>query len=453
MTSTRQNNNLTTGPVFSTLMKFVVPFFISSFLQTFYGMADLMILGLYNGAASTTAVSTGSQITHMLTVIIIGAAMGSTVLIGREAGAGNDKGTVKTIGNTVTFFLLLSVALTAVMLLLSSPIISLMQVPDEAVSECRRYLIICFAGIPFITIYNIISSIFRGLGDSRTPTIFVAIACGANIVLDFVFMGVFGMGAAGAALGTVLAQALSCVIAVAAIIRMKEGSMKTAFGLRADDLRPDSGTVRKILEVGIPVALQDGLIQVSFLVITMIANSRGVTFAAAVGVVEKIISFMFLVPSAMLSALSAMTAQNIGAGREERARNALIDGMGVAVAFGVIACALCHLFAPWMIGLFTGDAAVINAGKFYLYSYSFDIIIAAVHFCFSGYFCGCGRSGISFIHNLLSILLIRIPGAWIASIKWPDTLYPMGFAAPLGSALSALICVCVYCHMRKQLNS
>lgn len=440
-----EKNDLTQGSIGKNLVLFALPYLLSCFMQTFYGMADLFVVGLYNGSETTTAVSIGSQVMHMLTVIIVGFAMGTTVRIGRSVGAKNEREAAKSVGCSIIFFALFAIIITAVLLVLTTPIIKVMLTPTEAVEETKLYLTICFAGIPFITAYNVISSIFRGAGDSKRPMYFVGVACVVNIILDFVFIGGCGMGAAGAALGTVCGQAVSVLFSFVMMRRRDFG-----FRVTKQDIRVDKEVISQILKVGTPIACQDGLIQIAFIVITVIANSRGLIASAAVGIVEKLISFMFLVPSAFLSAISTITAQNMGADKPERARASLRYGIIITVCWGVL-CALYSQFLPHtLVGLFTKDAAVLAAGCAYVRAYSFDTVFASVHFCFSGYFCGDQKSVISFVHNITSILLIRIPGAYFASIYFPDSLYPMGWAAPLGSLLSAVICIGFYVYYRKR---
>ena len=433
--------NLTSGSVFKNMMLFSLPYLLSYFLQTLYGMADLFIIGQFEGVASTTAVSVGSQVMHMLTVILVGLAMGTTVAVGQAVGAGDRKKASLSIGNTVTLFLGVSVALTAVLLLCVRPIVGIISTPEEAVEGTVRYLTICFIGIPFITAYNIISSIFRGLGDSKSPMYFIAVACAANIALDYLFMGALDLGPAGAALGTTLAQTVSVAVSLFVILRRDMGVR-----IQKGDLRPDGAVMKKILKIGIPVTLQDGFIQISFIIITIIANRRGLTDAAAVGIVEKIIGFLFLVPSSMLSTVSALGAQNIGAGKPKRAIATLGYAIAIATALGVAIVAAVQLMAEPLVALFTDSARadgaqVIEMGGQYLRSYVWDVFFAGVHFSFSGYFCARGKSGLSFLHNCLSIILVRVPGAYLASTLFPDTLFPMGLASAGGSLLSDIVCL------------
>ena len=443
-----EKNKLITGSVGKTLILFAVPYLLSSFMQTFYGMADLFITGLYNGSATITAVSIGSQVMHMLTVILLGFAMGTTVRIGHAVGAGDGKAAARTMGTTAVFFIGFACVLTVTLFLLAGNIARIMLTPPEAEAQTVVYLRICFLGIPFITAYNVISSLFRGAGDSRSPMYFVAVACVVNIVLDFAFIGFLGMGAAGAALGTICGQAVSVLTALL-MLRKKD----FGFAMNRQTMKPSRQILSDILKVGAPIALQDGLIQVAFVVITIIANSRGLIAAASVGIVEKLIGFMFLVPSSFLSAISAVTAQNMGAGKPERARKSLYYGLMITVGWGILCCLYNQVLPHTLIGLFTKEEAVLAAGCAYMRSYSFDCIFAAVHFCFSGYFCGDQKSLISFIHNIISILLIRIPGSYMASRMFPENLYPMGWAAPLGSLLSAVICVGFYVYFRNREKS
>ena len=435
--------NLTTGSVGKNILIFSLPYLLSYFLQTLYGMADLFIIGQFDGVASTTAVSIGSQVMHMLTVMLVGLAMGTTVSIARAVGGRNHKQVSENVGNTVTLFFGLSIVLTVVLLLLVRPIVGVMSTPAEAVDGTVAYLTICFLGIPFITAYNIISSIFRGMGDSKSPMYFIAIACAANIMLDYLFIGALGFGPAGAALGTTLAQTISVAVSLFMILRRK------SISLSKGDFHPRRSVVGQILQIGVPVALQDGLIQIAFIVITIIANRRGLNDAAAVGIVEKIIGFVFLVPSSMLSTVSALGAQNIGAGKPERAVQTLRYAICITVGFGLCVCIGVQLCAEQLVALFTdrqaaGGAEVIRFGGQYLRSYILDCVFAGIHFSFSGYFCACGKSVLSFLHNISSVLLVRVPGSYLASMLFPDTLFPMGLASAGGSLLSVMLCILFY---------
>ena len=441
-----ETKSFTEGNIVRGMLRFSVPYLITCFLQTFYGMADLFIVGQFNAPASISAVAVGSQLMHMLTVVIVGFAMGSTVLIGRSVGAGNRRGIAGAVSTTFAVFAALAAGLTVLLLLFTNPIIVLLKVPAAAVSEAAAYMRICFAGVVFITAYNVVSAVFRGLGDTRRPMYYVAAAGILNIGLDWLLVGPLGMGAGGAALATVVSQGVSVLLGLIALKKYHGDAFHRG-------VRPDRDDAGRILGVGVPIALQEGLIQVSFLVITMIANSRGVEVAAAVGIVEKVISFLFLVPSAMLSTVSALSAQNAGAGRHDRSRQVLRIGCMICAGFGAVVFVLCQPLAPHIVSLFVrqGDnvEAVVRLGGQYLRTYSLDCMLAGIHFCFSGFFSAYGKSGYSFLHNIISIITFRIPGAWAAAVFFPQTLYAMGIAAPMGSLLSVVICLILYRIGRK----
>jgi len=407
--------NALSGSVWKSLVSFSIPFVISYFLQTLYGMADLVIIGQFEGPASITAVAVGSQIMHMVTVVLVGLSMGTTIAIARAVGKGEAEKVSCTIGQTLLIFGILSVVLAGFLINFLPRIVDIMATPPEAVRGTKHYLFICFLGIPLITGYNLISSIFRGLGNSRTPTYFVALAAVINLTLDLLFMGPFAMGPLGAALGTTISQGVSVLVGVFVMKRHPMG-----LGLSKASFVPSGSLIREILGVGIPIAVQDAFIQISFLIITMIANLRGVTDAAAVGIVEKIISFLFLVPSSLLSAVSALSAQNLGADNRKRARAYLYDAIKTAVFFGLSVSLLIQVMAPRFVGLFTSDEAVIASGGPYLKGYIFDTIFAGIHFSFSGYFCAAKKSIYSFLHNLIAIVLVRIPFVYLASRAFSD---------------------------------
>ena len=443
-------HTLTEGSVSRAAARYSVPFLLSYLLQSLYGMADLYVMGLYSDTSGTTAVSVGSQVMHVLTVLFMGLAMGTTVTTARAVGAAT-KGSEeakrevsRTVGTSLTLFGILSLLSAAVLICLVRPVTALMSTPAAAAADCSVYLTICFAGIPFITAYNVFAALYRAAGDSLTPLYFVAMACAANIGLDFLFTGVLGLGAAGVALGTVLAQALSAVFAM--IRTGKSGFFRLTFG----DFRPVPRIIRSVMKIGVPVMVQDGLIQVTFIVITVLANRRGLDDAAAVGIVEKMIGIFFMLPSTMLSTVSALGSMNIGAGKPDRALRTLRFAVLTALSWGLCVSVTMQFAAESVVGLFSPSSSVVRLGGTYLRGYIWDCALAGVHFCFSGYFNALGRSEFSFLHNFLSMLCVRIPFAYFASIGFPDTLFPMGMASTAGSTLSILICAAVFLSLRRK---
>lgn len=439
-----KSKNLTNGSIMGNIVSFSLPYLLSYFLQTLYGLADLFVVGQYCGVSSITAVSIGSQVMHMVTVIVVGLAMGTTVTTAQSVGANDVARTKRVVGNTVTLFMVFSLLMAAGLVGWVGDIVSLMSTPVEAAAETTSYLTICFIGIPFIVAYNIIASIYRGMGDSKSPMYFIAIACVVNVLLDYLLIGYLDMGAAGAALATTLSQTVSVVVALIAMNRGDSG-----IRISRSDLKPQRAVMGKILNIGVPVALQDGFVQVGFIIITIIANQRGLNDAAAVGIVEKIIGILFLIPSSMLSTVSTVSAQNLGAGKLDRAIRTLWYANCIVIGFGTFFSIIMQMFPEKAVGLFTNDPQVIVQGCQYLQGYVWDCVFAGIHFCFSGFFCACGWSIISFIHNAVSIVVARVPLAYLASIMYPTTLFPMGLATVTGSVVSVIICVGVFVWMKK----
>ena len=439
-----KNGDLTSGSLPGVLLRFSVPFLISNLLQTLYGLADLFIIGRFCGKECTAAVSVGSQVMHMLTVVTVGLCMGVTVGVGNAVGEGSAQKARRAAGTGLTVLLGAGLVIAAVLELSVNGVVRLMSAPQEAVEDTRAYLGVCFAGLPAIVLYNLISAVFRAAGDSATPMFFTAGACAVNVALELGCVGGLKLGPAGAAWGTVIAQTLSAACACVYYRRKR----RDLFPARTD-LKPGGTETAKLLRVGLPVAAQDGFIQISFLVITVIANRRGLDTAAAVGVVEKLIGFFFLVPSAMLSSVSAVAAQNFGAGRADRARLTLRYSAFAAAVVGLALSVFTQFLAPGLVGLFTRDAAVVRMGAQYLRGYVWDCMLAGVHFCFSGYFCAMSRSMLSFIHNVISIVFARIPLAWWASVTFVS-LFPMGLAPTVGSLISVAVCLLMYRALQKQ---
>lgn len=424
--------DLTKGRVSSVLLAFTLPFLAANFMQVLYGAVDLYVVGRFCAAASVTAVTTGSKVTKILTVIISGLTVGATVAIGDCIGKKDYDGAGKTAGNASVMALVLAAVLTPALFLLAPRIVTLLKMPPEATEEAIRYVSVCFLGIPFIISYNLLSGIMRGMGDSKGPMLFILEACVINICLDFLLVGVFRLGVAGAAVATVSAQCAGTLFGVLYVLRRN-----LPFKLTAESLAVEGRAASRILAIGVPIAAQDGFLQISFITITAIANARGLVDSAAVGIVETLISCFFLVPTAFGASITTMTAQNNGAGKKERSIRAMRLGVIITTVFGGCIFLTCNLIPQTLVGAFVADSAVIAAGAAYIRTYSFDCMAAGFPFCTSGYLCGCGRAGIVFVQNVLSTILVRIPLAYLLSHAFTDTLMPMGLASPLGQLTSA----------------
>lgn len=432
---TKTNGNLATGNVLGKLISFALPFLFSCFMQAFYSAVDMWTIGRFSTTANLAAVNTGAQVTQIVTGFCVGISMGTTVLIGHSVGAQDQNSADRALGNSVWLFTVLAAILTPIMILGSGTITGIMQTPKEAITAATVYIQICGLGIPFIVAYNVISAILRGDGNSRMPMVFIGIACLINVVGDLLLTGVFKLGVVGVAVATITAQAVSSVVGV--FYLRKKG---LSFPITKAGFKLSATTIKRILFNGIPIAAQDTLINISFIAITVIANKRGITDASAVGVVEKIIQLMFLFPTAMMSALSVFTSQNVGAGKKTRAISAVKYGIVITLAFGILSCTVSQIWGKPMASFFSTDTAVIYSASEYLKTYSIDCVIVAFSFCLNGYFCGIDKSVIVFIHNAISSFGVRIPLAMLLSNMFQASMLPMGLASPIGSMVSLVIC-------------
>lgn len=384
-------SNFTEGSILSPLLKFAWPILMAMFLQALYGAVDLLVVGRFGVAADVSAVATGSQLMQMVTVITTGLAMGITIVIGQAVGRRDQKGAGDAVGNGISIFIIYSVLLTVLLLAVTVPALKLLKTPEEAFTEAVGYVRVCSAGAIFIVFYNVLASILRGTGDSKTPLMIVFCAAILNTAGDLIFVGALGMKAPGAALATVISQAVSVILCLAII---KKNGLAFPFEKRQMALKKK--TAAAIIRLGTPVALQDGLVAVSFLVIAAIVNALGVIPSAGVGVAEKLCAFIMLVPSAFSQSLSAFIAQNIGAGRKSRARRSMLVGMGLSLVAGVI---LAYL---------------------------------------------------SFFHGTFGV---RIPVSYLASKTAGVTLFRIGLATPASTAVQIVLCAVFYLIMFRREKS
>ena len=439
--------DLTKGSVPKVLLQFALPFLLANLLQALYGGADLFVVGQYDDAASVAGVAIGSQVMQTITGIILGLTTGTTILIAIATGGRNDREAASTIGTSVCFFAATGVILAAIMVALHGRIAELMHTPAEAMADTRHYILICSAGIPFIMGYNVVCGVLRGLGDSRSPLYFVGIACAINIAFDFLLVGAFGMRAAGAAIATVFSQGVSFI---AALVFLHKRGFHFEFSRR--DIRLDRRLSGRIVKLGAPIALQDALVNVSFLLITVIMNQMGVVASASLGVVEKIVVFAMLPPTAMASAVATMTAQNYGAGETGRMMRCLKAGIAMALVFGVAVCAYSQVAPETLTAIFTTDSAVISMGADYLRGYSLDCILVCFVFCINSHFSGQGNSWFPMLHSMAANFVVRIPLSYLFSRIDPSSLHLMGFAPPISTLFSLLICALYLRHNNRKLR-
>ena len=432
----KETQNFTKGNILTSLVRFALPVLAALFLQTMYGAVDMLVVGRFATAADVSAVSTGSWLMQLITSFVVGIAMGTTVLLGRRLGEGKPEEAGKIIGASIVLFTIIGVVITFFMELCAVPVAQIMRTPIEAFDATVLYVRICSAGSVFIVAYNVLGSIFRGIGDSRMPLVTVAIACVFNIAGDFLLVGVFGMATAGAAIATVLAQALSVIISVLIIRRQK-----LPFTFRRTDIVFDRKRMGSVFRLGLPIAFQDLLVSISFLAITAIVNSLGVIPSAGVGVAEKLCGFIMLVPSAFNQSMSAFVAQNMGAGRMDRAKRALLCGIGMSLVVGVFMAWLSFFHGDLLAGLFARDEAVIAAAADYLKAYAIDCLLVSVMFCMIGYFNGCGKTLFVMLQGIAGAFGVRIPVSLIMSRIKPVSLFKVGLATPCSSVVQIILCV------------
>ena len=424
---------LTEGNVFRVLLNFSVPFLIANIIQALYGAVDLMVVGWYCSPESVAAVSTGTQVTQIITSMVSGLTLGGTIMVGKYVGMQDKKRVKETIGTTLTVFAAVAVLLTGVMLAFRDTILTALQTPQESFVLAREYVTICFLGIFFICGYNAISAILRGYGDSRRPMYFVGLSCVLNIIGDVVFVKYMGMGVAGTALATVLSQGVSMVCSIVYL-----NYSKFLFTFHLKNFRVDRELAAELAKVGIPISFQECMVRLSFLYLTSVTNRLGVSAAAAVGIASKYDVFAMLPATSIASALAVITAQNYGAGKLERARQSLMAGIGFAVTASSVFFLWAQLSPQTMIGVFNKNRDIIAAGIPFFKSCSFDYLAVSFVFCLNGYMNGRSRTVFTMVSCCFGAVVLRIPLIHIAYTYCADNLFVLGGIAPVVSGIMAV---------------
>ncbi len=442
----KKEANFTEGPILAPLVRFAFPVLLALILQAMYGAVDLFVVGKFASSADVSAVSTGSQLMQTITNTFASFAMGTTILLGLQIGEGKGKEGGKVIGASICFFLLAGILTTLILVLFSGNLASIMHAPEEAFRKTSNYIRICGAGSVIIISYNLIGSIFRGIGDSRTPLITVAIACVVNILGDLLFVAGFHLGTEGAALATVMAQAVSVICSI--LMVRKKG---LPFVFSAKDIRFNGTLIRRVVALGAPVALQEFLVGISFLVIAGIVNSLGLIPSAGVGVAEKVCAFIMLVPSSFMQSLAAFVSQNYGAGKNDRAFRTLRIAVVLSFCAGILMFLLSFFRGNLLAGLFSNDAEVIEAAAQYLKAYAIDCLLTAFLFCFVGFYNGIGQTRFVMIQGIVGAFLVRVPCSFLFSRMRPVSLFRIGLATPCSTIVQIVLCLLFLMHIRKKL--
>ncbi|MDO4988720.1 MAG: MATE family efflux transporter [Synergistes sp.] len=430
---------LTEGNIPIQLTQFAIPFMAANFLQALYGAADMIIVGQFTDAAGLSAVAIGSQFVFMINSVVIGLAIGGSIIIGQLYGAGEYEEIKGTIGTMLTLFGIMSLAIMLILPLFMDGIVTLLGTPQAAFSAAKGYITINMIGISTMFAYNALAAIFRGFGDSTSPLIFVGVACAANIVGDLLLVGFFKMGAQGAALATVLAQGLSAVLSV---IYAKRADYK--FDFKLSSMRIERGKLKRLMRIGLPMGVQFSLTSISFMfIMATVSRMGGVVASAAVGITSKVNGFTMLPPMSFCGAISGMVAQNIGARKPGRARLTMLWGTAISVCFGIATFILLFFFPHPVIRIFTPDSTLIDATSRYLRSFSIDCVLVCLFFCMNGFFNGCGKTSYTMLNNAVSAFMVRVPATWILSSVHGASLFTIGFAAPIATA-EAILCHILY---------
>lgn len=445
MTKTLKTNNFTEGKILLPLVKFALPVLFALFLQAMYGAVDLMVVGQFATSADVSAVSTGSQMMLTLTNLVSSFAMGATILLARQIGEGEAKKGGETIGACISLFAIIGIVMTMMIVFGANALAAVMQAPKEAFDLTATYIRICGMGTLIIIAYNLIGSIFRGIGDSKTPLLTVAIACVFNIAGDLLLVAVFHMGTTGAAIATVFAQAISVVISFF-LIRRK----KLPFDFSKKFIKINKQLFGRITKLGLPIALQDLLVGISFLIIQAIVNSLGLLPSAGVGVAEKVCGFIMLVPASFMQAMSAFVAQNAGARRYDRAVKALRCGIAVSICAGVVMFYISFFHGDLLSSVFSSDSEVVAAAFDYLRSYAIDCLLTAFLFCFLGFFNGLGMTRFVMLQGVIGAFCVRVPVSFLMSKIVPVSLFKIGLATPCSTIVQIIMCLCCMLYVRKR---
>ena len=437
-------SDFTQGSILGKLLPFMMPILGALVLQAAYGAVDLLVVGRFGTTSGLSAVSTGSQVLNLVTFVITQFAMGITVLIARYIGEKKPQYIGALIGGATIIFAIVSAVLFVIMIGFSQPIAVLMQAPEEAVELTSTYVRICGGGIFFIVAYNLLAAIFRGLGDSKSPLLFVAVACVVNIAGDLILVAGLHLDAAGAAIATVAAQAVSVVFALFLLVKRE-----LPFEISKHDFKINMHCVRA-LKIGLPLALQEFLTQISFLALCAFVNRLGLEASSGYGVACKIVNFTMLIPSSLMQSMASFVSQNVGAGNEKRAKKAMFTGMGVGLVIGCIVFTLVWFKGNLLTGIFTTDAAVVQNGYDYLKGFALETIVTAILFSIIGYFNGHDKTVWVMVQGLVQTLLVRLPLAYYMSIQPDASLTKIGFAAPAATIFGIVLNVIYYLYANRK---
>ena len=440
----KQENSLIKGSVFKALVTFTVPILFALILQIMYSTVDMLVVSNFGTVADISGVASGSQLMNILVSLCTGLATGTTILIGQFIGKNEKERVSLVIGNSIKLFIIISIVIMAIFILGNSQLVNILNTPQEAIKTTAEYIFYCSLGIPFIFIYNILGSIFRGIGNSKLALVTVGIAAIVNMIIDIILVAGFGMGAKGAAIATAIAQTVSVILSIVIIKKQH------IFTIHKEDFKFKKEYITDILKLGIPIALQSVLVSFSFLAITIIVNQFGVVFSASIGVVEKLTGIIMLVPLAYMQSMSVFTAQNFGAKEYARTKKGLVVGIITSMIPSIFMAYLAYFHGEILLSLFTSDTAIIEASIGYLKAYAFDTLQVPILFCITGFFSGYGKSMFVMLQGVFGALFIRITLTYLFSLVVPTSLFLIGLSTPIATSIQLILCFIYFVYLKKR---
>jgi putative MATE family efflux protein len=434
-------NDLTTGSVARKLLTFALPFMLSTLLQTTYSMVDMMIVGHFVGSAGLSAVSTSSQFIWLTTALCMGFTNGGQIIISQLVGAGRRDDLQKTIGTIICSIFIVALFVTALGLCFTKPILRLLSIPPEAFGDAVKFLTIVFIGTLFTFGYNLVSSILRGMGDSRHPLIFVAIAAGTNLVLAVLFVAILGWGIAGAATATVIGQATSFMISVRYLYKNKDAF---GFDFKWRSFRIDKAYLKRLLRLAIPFALQNSAISISMLFVNKYINMYGLTASATFGTGTRIEQIPWVVVTGIMMACATMVAQNMGAGKIDRIKKTVNIAAGICAVSAVFFMTLYFFFPRQIYAIFTTDKDVLQMAPMFMLALVVSLPATTMMCPFQAFIEGIGNAVLVMIIALLDGFVSRIVICLLLAYVFHMGLMGWFLGYGLAAYVNTIICMVYY---------
>lgn len=441
----RQNSSMVTdltgGSVAKLLLKFAFPLFVSNALQAVYNIVDMIVVGQFIGGAGMSAVSIGGDILHLITFVAMGFSSAGQVLVAQDVGAGRMDSVKKTIGTMFTFLLSISIIISFICYFLRFNILNWLNTPAESYDFTMDYTVVCIVGLAFIYGYNIISAILRGMGDSKRPFVFIAVAAVLNIILDVIFVKYCGMEVFGAALATVISQGVSFITALVYLYKHRESF---GFDFKIRSFAIEGKALGKLVALGVPMAIQSAAINISKIVLTAWINTHGVVYSALSGIYNKINMMIGIVSNSFTTAGSSMVGQNLGAKKYERVPKILYTVILSTVIIST-ACALAILFfAEPIFHMFTADADVLAVASILIVPIIVNFYGAATRSMSFSLINGSGNTKLNFAVAIIDGMISRIGIAALLGFAFKMGCQGFWYGDAIAGFVPIIIGLCYY---------